>query len=552
MSHKKTVYIIGHRNPDTDSIVSAIAYADLKQRMGCDNCVPARAGKLNLQTQYILNRFNMPMPEFISDLTPRVRNYMSYQPYSVPHSAPLWNALEVLNQKNFRMLPIVDDDNRFISLLHYNMFAENMMQNIDPHKHSIIPTSVSHLTATLNAQPLVVHDTDTVFKSHIVIAAAEFETFKEILDSKPPENTILIVGDREDVHIHAVERKVRVLIITGGSVISSGLKKEAEKNGVSILVSPFVTSTTSWLALYSTPVSSMGDSTLEPVQEESYIRDIRGMFSSSISRTLPVVDDENRVIGIISQGDLMKDPNIEIIMVDHNELTQAVEGIENYRILEIIDHHRLGNLHTTYPITFINRPVGSTSTIIASMYEEHKKPMSAEIASILLAGILSDTLILRSATTTDADLRMADYLSGITDLPIDEFGRDIMEAASAVSTKPAREIISMDMKTYTEGDHSFSVSQVEVSSLRDIMDRKDEILEELERINDSSSALFSCLMVTDITELNSILFIKGDQGFINRIRYPKISRNIFQMKGILSRKKQLIPFIIELMRRNEQ
>jgi manganese-dependent inorganic pyrophosphatase len=256
------------------------------------------------------------------------------------------------------------------------------------------------------------------------------------------------------------------------------------------------------------------------------------------------------VIGVLSQSDLMRDPDIEIILVDHNEISQAVDGAENYRILEIIDHHRLGNVHTNTPITFINKPVGSTSTIIATLYQDNRVPMRREVASILLAGILSDTVILRSATTTETDRNMADYLSTITDLPIDGFGKEIMGAASLVARRPVGEILALDMKHFGEGKNAFTVSQVEVNTLTEIMERRDEILEGLEHQQAKTQNLFTALMVTDITELDSALFITGDPVFLSRIRYPKVEENVYMLKGILSRKKQLVPCLTELIRKS--
>jgi len=231
--------------------------------------------------------------------------------------------------------------------------------------------------------------------------------------------------------------------------------------------------------------------------------------------------------------------------------SQAVDGIENYRILEIIDHHRLGNDHTSYPIIFINKPVGSTSTIIASLYQDYRIPMRKEIASILLAGILSDTLVLRSLTAMEADRNTAEYLSAITDLPIDAFGKDIMGAASLVARNPVNEILSLDMKHFGEGKKAFTVSQVEVSTFTEIMDRKNEILEGLERLQARTGNLFTAIMVTDVTELDSILFIRGDRLFISQIRYPKMEENIYILKGILSRKKQLVPILMEIIQKNQ-
>ncbi len=550
MERKKKVLVFGHKNPDTDSIVSAIAYAELKRALGARNCFAARCGNVNLQTEYILNRFNVPSPEFVNELIPKVRNYMSYTPTTVPHDMPLWHALETLNKGNFKMLPIVDGEGRLQSILHFNAFAQNMLKKIDPNRKGVFPTSVSHMVKILGAQPVMACDEETVFQAQIVVAAYEFDTFREHIDAMPLSNTIVLAGNRNDVHEYVIERKARVLVVTGGSSISRELKKRAGENGVSILISPYDTSTTSWLTLYSSPVAHTGDDTLKPLREDDYIGAVKTQLMESVSRSLPVTDSDDRVIGVLSQSDLMREPDIEIIMVDHNEVSQAVDGIENYRIQEIIDHHRLGNVHTNHPIIFINKPVGSTATIIASLYQDYRVPMKKEIASILLAGILSDTLILHSATTTETDRHMAEYLSAITDLSVDTFGKDIMGAASLVARKPVDDILTLDMKHFGEGKNAFTVSQVEVISFTEIMDRKDELLEGLERFHARTGNLFTAIMVTDITELDSVLFIRGNRIFISQIRYPKMEENIYLLKGILSRKKQLIPILTEIIRKN--
>ena len=548
MTREKKILIFGHRNPDTDSIVSVLAYAELKRAQGRANCFAARCGNLNLQTQYVLERFGEPAPEFVGELIPKVRNHMSREAVTVPHDMPLWHALEILNRGNFKMLPIVGDDGRLDSILHFNAFAQNMLQKIDPNRKGVFPTSVSLLVKTLGAQPVTDFDADTVFQARIAVAAYELDAFREHIGALPPANTIVLVGNREDVQDCVIERKVRVLIVTGGKPIRRELKQKAESLGVTVLISPYDTSTSSWLALYSSPVAHTGDRTLKPVQEGDYIGAVRERLLASVSRSLPVVDAGGCVAGVLSQSDLMREPDIDLILLDHNELSQAVEGAEHYRILEIIDHHRLGSLRTTAPITFINKPVGATSTIIAGLYQDFRVPMRKEIAALLLAGILSDTILLRSATTTETDRRTAEYLSTLTDLPIDTFGKEIMAAASLVARRPVDEILALDMKHFGEGKNAFTVSQVEVTSMTEILDRRDEILEGLARQQAVTGRLFTALMVTDITELDSTLFVQGDPVFLARIRYPKVGENVYRLKGILSRKKQLVPCLAELIR----
>jgi manganese-dependent inorganic pyrophosphatase len=253
------------------------------------------------------------------------------------------------------------------------------------------------------------------------------------------------------------------------------------------------------------------------------------------------------VEGLIFEGDLMKEPNIEVIMVDHNEPSQAVEGIENYKILEVIDHHRLGNLSTKYPITFINRVVGATCTIITSLYREHRITPDKGLASILLCGILADTLSLQSATTTDTDRETAAWLSSVTGLDIQKLGQELRAEANRINSRPGAELVAMDQKEYAELGTAYSVSQIETDSPKDLVERREEITGALERLYLNKNLLFAALLVTDVTALDSLLFVAGKQSFTGLISFPSIEGNIYVLKDVVSRKKQLIPLLAELV-----
>lgn len=546
---EKTVYVIGHKNPDTDSVVAATAYAELKQKLGMPEARAARAGAVNPQTEYIFQRFGVHVPEFVPDLIPKVEGWLGDPVPTVLETTPLWEALSLMGKAENRVLPIVDGEGRYKALLHYGAFAENILTKINPHKKAIISTSVSHLIATAKAQPLVVFDEAVFFKARVLVAALETDSFLRHLKSEPIENTIILVGDREDVQRLSIEAGVRALVVTNGNVVSKAVRELAEKRKVSVLVSPYDTSSTALLVLYSTPVGTMGDAGIAPLQKKDWLKSARKALAASPSRSVPVVDEDGKVVGVFSEGDLARDPHIEIILVDHNELSQAVEGAENYRVLEVIDHHRLGTFSTRYPINFINRTVGSTSTIVASMYREARVPLPKPMASILLCGILSDTLILRSATTTDVDRELAEYLSNITDLDIEGLGTDIMGAASAVASKPAADIVRLDLKEYEASGRKISVSQVEVTDTAEIMERKAEILAALARVRAEKGCWLSALMVTDITELTSVLLVDGERELLGLINYPRSEEGVYILKDILSRKKQLMPALFELVER---
>jgi manganese-dependent inorganic pyrophosphatase len=340
----------------------------------------------------------------------------------------------------------------------------------------------------------------------------------------------------------------RALILSNGTVPRRELVELAESKRVTVLISPFDTSSTATLVVYSVAAKNIGDASVPPLLMKDTVGGFREKLSKAPSRCLPVADEDGKVIGIISSGDLAKEPNVEVIMVDHNEPSQAIEGIENYRILEIIDHHRIGNLSTRQPITFINRVVGATCTIVTNLYREHKVPMEKEIASILLCGILTDTLMLKSATVTETDIEAADYLSSITALDIQALSSDLQTAANKIITLPAQELVSLDSKKYTERGLSFLVSQIEIDNIDALMERKDEIVSALEKSR-GADYLFAALLVTDITMLDSLLFVTGDKAFTNLVNFPVATPGVYELKGVVSRKKQLMPLLTELILR---
>ena len=541
---KRQILVIGHRNPDTDSVVSAIAYAYLKRRQGMD-CVPARAGRLTPQTEYVLKRFGVPFPTFVPDLQPKVRHFLEGEPLTLPETASLWQALGLMDSRGLSVLPVTDAGGRYVSMLNHLSFARNMTRKINPKRKAVVPTSVDLLVGTLNAQPLVTFNASEVVKSRIVVAASSTDSFAGSLEREIPANAIVLVGDREDVIRRAIEAGARVLVLTNGTSIPPAMRKLAEEHGVSVIVSAYDTSSTAFLVLYSTPVKYMTDLAAKPVNMDDAVRDIRAALTASPSRCLPVVDRDNRVVGVFAERDLVKEPNTDVIMVDHNELSLAVEGIDQFRILEIIDHHKLGNPPTRQPVTFINRVVGSTATIVASLFEEQRVALTPPIAGILLSGILADTLGLRSATTTDADRNAANNLADLLNLEIDEYARELFANSSHKGDWTVEEMLSVDAKSYDFSGRKFAVAQVESGTADALVARHEEIVRGLERQCKERSLAFSALMITDITALNSVLLAAGDQRLMASIPFPRLYDRTWLCRGILSRKKQLLPLLME-------
>mgnify|MGYP002626238324 CR=1 FL=1 len=542
-----TVYIIGHRNPDTDSVVAATAYARLKHLLGKNEYVAARAGHLAPQTEYIFKRFKVEPPLYIPDLLPKTAYYMNDKYVSVDQDVSLWKAVDKMVSTNAAVLPIVNVDGTYQGLLNYNAFALNSYKLLNPKRGDIFLASLHLIEKTLNATPIVEFDPDDYFNCTIMIGDDDVGTFRELLNEHKNENIIVITGDREDLQRECIEAGVRAIIITRDYIVRKELRELARQKHVSILTGHDTTATTAMLIEYSSPVIAMADKAIKPVHADDTVQKIRPLLAQSPSRCLPVVDDNYKVIGIISESDLLHEANIQVVLVDHNEPQQAVEGIEHYVIQEIIDHHRINTFATRYPIMLINKPVGSTSTIIANMYRENRVSIPKDIAAILLCGILSDTLILQSATTTEYDIYTAEYLSNLTDLDIKELGNDIIRSGSHIGGRSAHDVIHQDMKDYTEGKIKYTVSQIEVDSTDEIMERKKEFLDELEQERQNGSKLFNALLVTDITKLSSVMFIASDEKFEQLLTFPEEAEHIYYMKDVVSRKKQLIPLLSELV-----
>jgi manganese-dependent inorganic pyrophosphatase len=547
MYQNKRIYIIGHRNPDTDSVVSAAAYARLKQAQGMDNCIAARAGKLSPQTEYILDRFKVPAPEYLPDLIPKAAYYLTEPPVTVNAEVSLWDALERMQQEGLRVLPIVDRNGVYQSMLHYKLFARYVIANINPHKKSAFPVSLDHLVRTLRAHPITLFNNREVKESPIVVGASYNEYFKTHMEQKDLDNALVILGDRWDIQEFCLKRRVRALILSNGHTLGPGLAALAEENKVSVISSPYDTSSTAMLTIYSVPVGVMGDTAVPLMRLTDTVKKIREPLSRAPSRCIPIGDEAGRVAGVIFEGDLIAEPNIEVILVDHNEPSQAIEGIEHYKILEVIDHHRLGNLATRYPITFINKVVGATCTIITNLYQEQGIIPDKNIASALLCGILADTLSLQSATTTDTDRAAAAYLSSVSGLAIQNLSNDLLSAVNRVNARPAADLVTMDMKEYLEQGMNFSVSQIETDTPDILILRTEELFDALDKVRNAKDLLFSALLVTDVTNLDSLLFIRGEKSFLSCLHFPVINEGIYLLKDVVSRKKQLIPLISELL-----
>src|SRR5436190_7388022 len=394
------VLVIGHRNPDTDSICSAIGYAEFKRRTGLPEAVAARCGDTNDRIDFVLKSFGLPAPRFVPDVTPKVRDVMAQNVISVGPKTTVAEALGLMEDRNIRVLPVLNSDHTCEGLLSLFKMSKFFFPTPNrPFDSRKVLASILNLASTVDAEMLYAVDPDREEELILMVGAMTLESFTERLRAYERERLIVIVGDRRDIQSLAIREKVRVIVVTGGLAVHGSIVEEAKRNKVSLLVSPHDSATTAMLSRASITVDHMIHRDFLSFREDESLASVKNPAGASNFQAFPVVDDEKRTVGILSKSDFLKRVDRKLILVDHNELSQAVHGANEVEIIEVVDHHRIG-LTTQQPILFRNEPVGSTSTIVARCFMHNRLDIPESIAGILLAGIVSDTLNLTSPTTT--------------------------------------------------------------------------------------------------------------------------------------------------------
>lgn len=540
-------FVIGHKNPDTDSIVSAYAYANLKQQQGFNQYIAKRAGNANAQTDFIFTNAGIKLPDLLPDLIPKVKYYANSNVSTFSANDSLWLAIKKMASEDLNEICLINDDRSYHSLLYYESFAFYILSQAKLSDRTSVKTSVNLIQKTLNAQVINLDNPNDIDTFFIFSSESYSSTFKTLLKPTNPKNLAVIMGDRFDLQEHVISLGCRLLIVSNGYLLDPKLKDSAIKNGVSVISSPYDSATTNMMLHYSIPAKDAANKKILPVYRNDTIKKVKPFLKNNPARALPVLNKDDKLVAILNESDLANEPNINVVLVDHNEYNQALEGIEHYHIKAVIDHHKIGGFYSKEAINFYVKIVGATSSIITSLYREQCVPISKEIALLLLGGIISDTINFKSATTTDFDKNMADYLAILAGLEIEDYANTIIRESSQNYNKTPKESITSDRKVYTENNLSFGVSQIETSNSEFHVNLKNDYIDELQKLNQSENLFFSSLLITDITSLTSYLIICGKDDFINSIAYPLLEENVYEMKNILSRKKQLLPFFISLI-----
>mgnify|MGYP001545055261 FL=1 len=550
------ILVIGHRNPDTDAICSAIGYAEFKRRTGMAEAVAARCGDTNDRIDFVLNTFGVPAPKFVADVSPKVADVMQRKILSVRPDSTTAEALRLMDEKNVRVLPVLDADQKCRGLLSLFKLSKFLFPAVSwdasQYNSREVLSSLTGLVRTLGGELVIGVDTECEEELILIIGAMSLESFAARLDQFPPEKCCVIVGDRRDIQIAAINEGVRVLIATGGMAVDAQTLAAARAKNVSVIISPHDTSTTASLCRAALAVRHVLNEEFLCFRESAPLAAVREEAAASGYLAFPVLCGDGRTVGILSKTDFLKTVSRKLILVDHNELSQAVQGADEVEIIEIIDHHRIGALTTPQPILFRNEPVGSTSTIVADCFFRNGVELPRPIAGLLLAGVVSDTLNLTSPTTTARDMEILKKLEGIAQVNAREFTEKLFASGSLLTLKPAPQAITTDCKEYAENGFKFSVAQIEEIGFDQFWKRKDELLEALENYRAGRAYLFSTLLVTDVTTQNSLLLVVGDEKFIKRINHPRLEPGIYELHDVVSRKKQLLPYLTHCLREKEK
>ncbi len=549
---KQPVYVIGHLNPDTDAICSAIGYAELLRLTRYPDAVAACCGGLNQRTEWVLRLAGIEPPHLLMDIHPNTATICREDVIKARADETFLDVYQRMDRAGTRCIPVVDDAGAVIGLASVQDLLKLLVHNVDDKAQARrVRTTLANISRTLEGHIDCGTRLDTEQEFVLTVSASSEATVDNRLHEFLPDDLVVVVGDRPEVHRLALEAKVRALILTNSAHLRPDLQEIARAQGCTVISCDHDTASTTQLIRCSRRIAEAVDRDVKSYGARVHLHNIRNEILHSPQPLFPVVREEDgKLIGVFSKSDLLDPPRQRLVLVDHNELSQAVPGARDAAILEVIDHHRLGgDLVSREPIRFINEPVGSTSTIVARLYQMQGERPSSSVALCLCAGIVSDTLKLTSPTARTMDREMLAWLAGLAGIVVDDFARDFFAAGSLLRAAPAATILNTDRKEFTEHGWRISISQIEELGLDDLPARTAELQAALENLRIAEDCGYACLIVTDITRHYSVLLTAGSSAVTEEIDYPSLGPGIFEMDGIVSRKKQFFPFISRVLSR---
>ena len=537
---KRDIFVIGHKNPDTDSICSAIAYADLKNKLTHESCyVPKRAGQLNEESRFVLEYFGVKTPEYVADVGTQVKDIEIRMTAGVDANISLKKAWQLMRQNNVVTLPITEGE-KLKGLITIGDIAKSYMDVYESTILGVAKTQYANIIETIDGHMSVGDENAYVDKGKVLVAAAN----PDLMESYIEENDLVILGNRYESQLCAIEMSAGCIVVCEGAEVSRTIKRLAEEKGCTVIMSPHDTFTVARLINQSMPISYfMKTDGLVTFRMDSLVDQIKDVMAKLRHRDFPILDGRGRYVGMISRRNLMNMRRKQLILVDHNERAQAPDGIDNAEILEIIDHHRIGSLETMAPVFFRNQPLGCTATIIYQFYREAGIEIEPKIAGLLLAAIVSDTLMYRSPTCTAIDRAAAEDLAAIAGIDVKDFAKQMFNAGSDLKTKTPEEIFYQDFKKFNIDETEFGVGQISSMNEEELENLKKKLLPYMEKVAAETELSMIFFMLTNILEESTELIYCGKNAkqLVADGFYTKAGENATVLPGVVSRKKQLIP-----------
>ncbi len=534
----RPVYVIGHKNSDLDSVASAYAYALLLRLQGEEQALAARNGQLKPEVRFVLERYQVEPPEAIDDVYLQVRDVMRRGVISAYIDQPLLEAGQLLQEHNRRSMPVVDAENKVHGILASEDFAKLFFNDLDPRAVNRVPLHRDNLVRVLKGRVLV--EGRRKLGNRVLVGAMQAETMVDYLEP----GCLVVLGDREDAQLAAIENGAAALVITGDLLVSERTLAAAKQYGVLVISTGHHTFTAVRLINLSISAQQIMNREFDFCHPEDQMSEVQHTLARR--RSLPVVNNEGKLVGYLSRTDLINAHPKRIILVDHNEQSQAVDGIDEAELLGIIDHHRIADVHTNKPIMFRADPVGCTGTIIAGLYHEAGIAIPREAAGLLLAGLLYDTLILRSPTCTPRDERVAAELAEITGEQIDQYGQEIFAAAAAdLNERSAKELLTADFKEFSVRETRFAIGTVETASPSAIEKRSQELLQTMNQLAQERGYSSFLFMIVDIINMSCHLLISGGERAVAEVLGVPLEPDGHSVivENLVSRKKQLVPLL---------
>ena len=541
-AHK--VVVIGHRNPDTDSICSAIAYAELKNKTSDLVCEPRRAGKMNQETEFVLKKFGVKPPRMCTDVNPKIRDVDYREMPGIPGSTSLRKAWEIMRDQQIDTLPVTSADNDLEGVITVKDIATANMDVFDTGILAKSRTSFRNILETLDGTMAVGSEDDVCTTGHIRIGTAT----PEMLESTVEKGDIVILTNRYESQLCAIEKEASLLILCNNAKVGRTIQRIAEETGVAIMTTPVDTYAAGKLISQCAPISYyMTRSDIMKFTLVTPVADVTRVMAKVRHRYFPILDEDGKYCGMVSRRNIINLRKRRIILVDHNEATQAVEGFDQAEILEIIDHHRIGSLETSGPVYFRNQPVGCTATIVTQMYDENGVEIPPQTAGLLLAAILSDTLMFRSPTCTPVDEASARRLAKIAGVDINEFANEMFEAGEKLDGKTAEEVFLQDFKVFMCGDIRFGVAQGSYMTRKNLLAAEALLQPYLEEARNKQNVEDIYMLLTDVPKEESVVISDGryaSEVLADGFETQPAEDGSFTLPGVVSRKKQFIPALM--------